>query len=156
MDCKLLKGSDIKKYIKQIDNIYGLVEFTKKDKVEECEIKNLRILKINNKPHFILKNLTIPTLNLIVSNPRYTLPKVTVDMGAIPYVIKGSDVMRPGITKMEKFDKDSYILIVDENHDKPLAIGKTLFSSEEIEKMEKGKVIETIHYIGDEVWNSPQ
>ena len=50
------------------------------------------------------------------------------------------------------FEKCCFVVIRDEKHSKPLAIGEALFSSEEISKMEKGKVILNLHYIGDKIW----
>lgn len=92
---------------------------------------------------------TLQTLNKI--NP---LKKITVDMGAIPYVCSGADVMRPGITTIDEgIAKDSPVAVIDEKYGKILAVGISLFDSEEMKKMEKGKVIKNLHYVGDWIWN---
>ena len=92
---------------------------------------------------------TLQTLNKI--NP---LRKITVDMGAIPYVCAGADVMRPGIKAIEDgITKDSPVCVIDEKYGKILAVGFSLFDSEEMKKMEKGKVIKNLHYAGDWIWN---
>jgi PUA domain protein len=44
------------------------------------------------------------------------------------------------------------ILIVDERHGKPLAIGLSLCSSEEMKTADRGKVVKNLHYVGDRIW----
>ena len=74
-------------------------------------------------------------------------------MGAVKFIINGADVMRPGITDIEDgIRKDDFIVIIDQNNKKPLAVGIALFNSEEMRALPKGKVIKTIHYVGDVVW----
>ena len=74
-------------------------------------------------------------------------------MGAVKFVASGADIMRPGITNIpEGIHKDEFICIIDINNKKPLAIGKALYSSEEMKDLMAGKCIENIHYIGDEIW----
>jgi len=74
-------------------------------------------------------------------------------MGAIKFVVNGADIMRPGITKIQEgIEKDEAIVIVDENNQKPLAVGIALLSAEDMEKTKSGRVIKNIHYVGDELW----
>jgi PUA domain protein len=83
------------------------------------------------------------------------MPKVVVDMGAVPYVCKGANVMRPGIRRFEgDFAKDGLVFVVDEKHGKPLAVGEALCSQEEAQKATQGAVISNIHYVGDKLWNT--
>lgn len=75
-------------------------------------------------------------------------------MGAIKFVTSGADIMRPGIVELEEgISKDEIICIIDENNKKPLAIGITLMSGEEIQQATSGKVIKNLHYVGDRLWN---
>ena len=79
-------------------------------------------------------------------------PNVMVDMGAVKFMCKGANVMRPGIKKYTEFKKDSLVCIVEESQHKFLAVGKSLVASSELENMEKGEVIKNIHYISDRFW----
>jgi len=82
------------------------------------------------------------------------LPQVVVDRGAIPHICNGADVMRPGIVQVEgEFDGNSLVVVVDVDHRKPLALGVALLSSQEVRRCEKGKMVKTIHYVGDKIWN---
>ncbi len=141
--------SDIKNFMSKFELAKELMN--KKSSVYEDN----NILFIDNKPFFFRPEGSdwIPTLQLIL-NHNNILPKVTVDKGAIRFVVNGADIMRPGITKCEEFSANSFIVIVDENFSKPLAIGKALFSSEEIMSKEGGKVVQNLHFIGDDIWKS--
>jgi PUA domain protein len=79
-------------------------------------------------------------------------PSVTVDMGAVKFVCNGAKVMRPGITKFDTFSKGAVVIVKDQVHGKVLAAGIALEDSASAESMEKGYVIETLHYISDEMW----
>jgi PUA domain protein len=80
-------------------------------------------------------------------------PKAVVDMGAVPYVCKGANVMAPGIKRFEgDFKKGDIVLVVDEKHGKALAIGEVLYDSEEAKNVKQGIVIRNIHFVSDQVW----
>ncbi|MCD6264180.1 hypothetical protein J7L60_07235 [Candidatus Bathyarchaeota archaeon] len=83
------------------------------------------------------------------------LPAIVVDMGAVPYICRGADVMAPGITEVKgEFEKDELVVVRDERYGKALALGLSLFSSAEVREMRKGKAIKNLHYVGDEVWDA--
>ena len=84
-----------------------------------------------------------------------TFPKVIVDMGAVPHIANGAQIMRPGISKIEgKFAKGELIVILDEKYRKTIALGIAEVNSEIMQSMTKGRVINNIHYVGDPVWNA--
>jgi len=51
-----------------------------------------------------------------------------------------------------EFGAGAIVRVVDERHGKAIAIGRALFSSEEIQAMERGRVVENLHYVGDKIW----
>ena len=79
---------------------------------------------------------------------------VQVDMGAVPFVCNGANVMSAGINNVSpEIIKGQYVWIREENHHKPLAIGLALMDAKEMVTSEKGKAIKSLHYIGDKIWN---
>lgn len=132
---------------------YG-IECSKKDIVEVVEDNSLKLLVINQEPAFFYREKKlIPTLKYLQTHP--LLKKITIDMGAIKFIVNGADVMRPGIVEIEEgIQKDDCVVIVDQNNRKPLAVGIALFDTQEMKAMPKGKVIKIIHYVGDEVWKA--
>jgi len=81
-------------------------------------------------------------------------PYVTVDMGAIKFVCKGANVMRPGITKFSDFESGDIVCVIEESQKKFLAVGKAKMSSMELDGTSKGEVIKNMHYISDNFWES--
>jgi PUA domain protein len=79
---------------------------------------------------------------------------VTVDKGAIPFVLNGADIMRPGIVAFDKNIKKSDLVIInEETHKKPIAIGISLWNGGEFEEQKKGKCVKNLLYVGDDIWN---
>jgi len=81
-------------------------------------------------------------------------PYVTVDMGAVKFVCKGANVMRPGITRFSDFESGEIVCVIEESQNKFLAVGKAEMSSKEVEDANRGEVIKNIHYISDDFWES--
>ncbi|NHJ33390.1 MAG: DUF1947 domain-containing protein [Asgard group archaeon] len=95
----------------------------------------------------------IPSLRAL-NEGMVKLPTITVDMGAVPYVTNGADIMAPGITQVsDGLVVGDIVTIIDENFGKSLAVGELLFDGENIKKTEKGKVIKNLHYVNDSIWS---
>ena len=94
----------------------------------------------------------IPVLTLLL-NKQVEMKTIVVDKGAIRFVTNGADVMRPGITKIDpSIKKGDIVVIVDENHDRALAIGKSMLDAKQMEDINSGKVVKNLHTIQDDVW----
>ena len=145
-----------KKKLKEIKN--SLKDYSSiipaKANVEMLETDFNSFILINGQPHIILINENpYPTLKAIVDTNIHG-KRVVVDMGAVKFMANGADVMSPGIVATdEDIVKDDVVVIVDESHERPLAIGISLISGVEMVENNKGKAIKTLHYIGDNIWN---
>ena len=130
---------------------------------------NMEFPKIKNlKVHQILDDAQIITgegIKILKINEDYLpflsetkmlerFPNVMVDMGAVKFMCKGANVMRPGIKKFTEFEKEQLVCVVEESQHKFLAVGKAMVSSSDLENMEKGEVIKNIHYISDKFWET--
>lgn len=120
-------------------------DFDKKDELKET---NDFLYKNGEKFLIFQQSKYLPYIESI-SQKDY--PILYVDDGAISFVTKGADLMKPGIEEMkEDFQKDEIVIIKNKNFpNKILALGISLFSKDEISKLEKGKVIKIYHYLGD-------
>jgi PUA-domain protein len=77
---------------------------------------------------------------------------VTVDAGAIEFVSNGADVMRPGIVDAdEDIEEGDLVVVSEETHGKVLAVGRALTGSEDMIG-EEGRVVESIHHVGDDLF----
>jgi len=77
---------------------------------------------------------------------------VTVDAGAVEFVTNGADVMRPGIVDADPgIAEGDLVVIVEENHGKPLAVGRALTDGDDMTG-DEGRVVESVYHVGDELW----
>lgn len=127
--------------------------FGDKIQVEEADSETAKIYFINNKPLLAISdNTLVPTLfsNEILD----AFPRIVVNMGAVPHLCNGADLMAPGVVKIEKdYNKGGYVVVVDERHGKPLAVAIALEDSKTARSMIHGKIARNIHYVGDKLWN---
>lgn len=80
-------------------------------------------------------------------------PKIVVDMGAVPHVCNGANIMAPGVIYIEgKFGKSEFVVVADEKYHKPLAVGETLYDADEMKNIKHGVVVKNIHFAGDHIW----
>ncbi len=130
-------------------------------KIELPKQKNIKTHDVNEKGVIITGNeITavkigdniLPFLDDIPILEKF--PYVTVDMGAVKFVCKGANVMRPGITKFSDFESGEIVCVVEESQNKFLAVGKAEMSSKELEGIKNGEVIKNMHYISDIFWES--
>jgi PUA-domain protein len=126
-----------------------------KDKanLEVVETESIQLFLVNGKPVLAQTGENIyPTLTFKeFIDPA---PKVTVDMGAVPYICKGANVMAPGIKRFNgEFQEGDLVVITDEKHGKPIALGEALYDTEKAKNVKQGIIIKNIHYVGDKTWN---
>lgn len=92
-----------------------------------------------------------PTLRIV---DLIEIKRVVVDMGAVPYIANGADVMSPGIASADPDIKTGDIVaIVDERHGKTIAMGLALVDGVGM-KAPKGKAVKNIHHVGDRIWRA--
>jgi PUA domain protein len=127
--------------------------FKDKVNVEVFETESAEIFLINAKPVLAKAGENIyPTLRF--DEYLQTAPKVVVDMGAVPYVCNGANVMAPGIRRFEgQFDENDIVIVVDEKHCRPIAIGQILYDAEKVKGVSQGTVVRNVYYVGDKTWN---
>ena len=124
-----------------------------KPRIEVNVTKDLEIFTLNGKPLLARSGGELfPTLAFEELFP--FMSTIVVDMGAVPYVCKGADVMAPGVVNVRgEFEEKDLLLVADERHGKPLAIGVALFNSHAVKNMKHGKIVKNIHHVGDKLWD---
>jgi len=125
-----------------------------KPSIEVNETEDAEIFLFNGKPLLArLSGELFPTLTFEEIFP--FISRIVVDMGAVPYVCKGADVMAPGVVNIKgEFKENDFLLVVDERHGKPLAIGVALFNSQVMKNVKHGKIVKNVHYVGDKLWKA--
>jgi len=127
--------------------------FGHKPRIEVIGVKGRNVYFIDGSPMLVISNNTMfPTL--IFDRYINSLPKVVVDMGAVPHMCNGADVMAPGIVEINgEFEKNDLVVVVDERNRQALAIAQALHNSEELKNLKKGKIFKNLHHVGDDIWN---
>jgi len=152
-----LKGRDTRLFLAELRESLGLdLEefFGTKPRIELLETRDCEVFLSNGKAVLLrMDDNIVPTLLFDEYLP--LLPRVVVDMGAIPHICNGADVMAPGILRVEgEFSKDDLVLVVDERHGRPLAVGRALTDSETVKSAKHGRVVKNLHYVGDKIWKT--
>ncbi len=145
-----------KKKLKKIkeDLGYFSILIHPESRVEILESDLYDFILIDGRPLIMMiDDIPVPTLKGALEH-EIIVNYVVVDMGAVKFVAKGADIMSPGITEADLNIKEGdFVIVVDETHRKPLSVGKSLISGQEMVENKEGKAIKTIHYIGDKIWN---
>jgi PUA domain protein len=148
---KQFNKSQVKELNEKLQELYGLEQFFAKKDIVELHDK-VYVVKDRQLLFFYRENVLIPSLSLLLKD--LFLKKVVVDMGAVRFVVNGADIMRPGIVQADQsIQKEEPIVIVDQTHGKPLAVGLALLSGVELMEKDSGKVVANIHYVGDKIWD---
>ena len=146
---KVLGRRDVKRLKAEAGSLLGSVNT---NAVSQATLEDGSTVYIFSKEMILAKKTDIlfPTLiNSVIDD----LPSALVDMGAIPYVCNGANVMAPGIMDIEgDFEKNGLLVIRDVKHKKALGIGAAICSSAEMRELKKGKAILNLHYVGDKIW----
>ncbi|MEM4513605.1 MAG: PUA domain-containing protein [Ignisphaera sp.] len=105
------------------------------------------------------KDLYIPTLyviNMLYNTKKLlVVPAVVVDQGAVEPLKRGADVMIPGIKKVLKnFDKGDIVAVMEPGEKYAIVVGLALVSSAAIVPGARGKGVENISHLDDEIWST--
>ncbi len=142
---------------KEIKNLLEKNKFIKKEKINKKDIISYddkkQIYYVNKKPIIIkIEEKNIPFLKEKELIDWNYFKSIIIDMPAVPFILKGADLLRPGIVEYEDFEKNAVVLIKDEKNKVKLSVMKTLFSSDKIKNLEKGKIAKNLHYFNDKYW----
>jgi PUA domain protein len=153
---KTLRGKEAREILAKFAEQLKLdsTQLPRKGRFDLLSVEDFTIFSVDGKPFLVgRRERFVPALQNDHLVGR--LPRVMVDMGAVPHVANGADIMAPGVRKVEgEFPASTVIAVTDEKFGKTLAVGVALMSSDDMRATKKGKVIENIHYVGDPAWNS--
>ncbi len=137
------------------DQIGDSAKFFHADTIEVLETNSeVSLFMVNKKPLLMdTGDWVFPTLKGAIQFP-FPERRVVVDAGAIPFVVNGADIMRPGIVSVtDDVKANGPVQIVDERHGKTLAIGIALLNAPDMRARTSGKMCKNFHHVSDEIWN---
>lgn len=124
-------------------------------KVEGFTANKGEVFAVNGQPAlYVGGDGTVFPLLVLILKSNLPLPRITVDMRAVPHVCNGADVFRPGVKDIDLDIKSNQaVIVVDEKNSKPICVGKSLVDAKTMQGMTQGKVVQNMHYVGDGIWN---
>jgi PUA-domain protein len=148
-----LRRKEINAYSQAIADALGVDPFRDRDDIDLAEAEEWRLLIADNEVRgIIVVDRPFLTVRGLLAYPA-TKRWVTVDMGAVPFVYNGADVMAPGIVDADPAIRPGDLVWVrDERNLRPLAIGEARTSGPEMVASDKGKAVVSIHHVGDPLW----
>lgn len=152
---KRMRDKDVKALAQQIEDVCGVPVFTPADGVDMAESTDFDVVFVKGDILALVKDgkpfLTVRGILKYRPEKRF----VTVDMGAVPFVTNGADVMGPGITDADPdIAEGDIVWIRDARNGAPLAIGMALRSGADLSAKQPGKAVKMIHYVGDRLWKT--
>lgn len=143
------------KMLKDLESAFGEETAELENKtLEKVTLDEYSLILVESKPFlFEIEGHLFPTVRGALE---MGLQKrlVVVDKGAIRFVSNGADIMAPGILEADpEIKKGDFVIVVEETHRKPLAIGKALMEGQQMVDADSGKAIKSITYVGDKLWN---
>ena len=152
---KRMREKEIKALSKDLQDLFGVSVFDERDPVDMAESSDFNVIFVGQDIlGIVYEGKPFLTIRGILKY-RPAARSVTVDMGAVPFVTNGADVMGPGITDAdEAIAEGDMVWIKDIKNGAPLAVGKALRSGTELKNKAGGKAIKTIHFVGDKLWKS--
>jgi PUA domain protein len=143
---------------KEFQTVLGLLrdlgwDLPEHESGEIVETEAFTLILIQGEPMIMLmEGRPFPTVRGLLRHPlssRY----VTVDMGAVRYIVNGADVMAPGIVEVaDDVSRNEFVWVRDQDHGKPLCVGLALMDRKEMVGG-RGRAVKNLHHVGDEIWN---
>ena len=148
-----LRRKEVAAWSARLREEFGMHPPSDEDPIDEAEAGDLRILLRESKPFaLVLGDAIVPTVRGLLAFPAEKR-WVTVDMGAVPFVYNGADVMAPGIVDADPGIREGDLVWVrDEKNRRPLAVGRAIMDGPAMAREEKGKAVESLHHVGDDLW----
>ncbi|HNU40437.1 MAG TPA: RNA-binding protein [Methanothrix sp.] len=147
-----LKGSDARKIIAKIEPFLEDPSSLRQSSLEMAvSDEGVDLIFIEGRPLLMIveDQPFFTVLGAIEMMPYKRL--VVVDSGAVRFVVNGADIMKPGIVSADpEIAVGDLVVIVEERHNKPLAIGRALVAGTEMKG--EGKAVKSLHHVGDVIW----
>ena len=126
--------------------------FGSKTQVEVMEAKKVKVYVVDGRPLIAESEGNVfPTL--LFEEQLSSMPKVVVDMGAVPYICNKADIMGPGIVDIQgEFEPKNLVIVLDAKNRKPIAVSEAIYDSGTAASTRKGKLFKNLHCVGDEIW----
>jgi PUA-domain protein len=145
MSRHILSRKDYKNFIQKLQGLN--IDGTSMADIEIEANKKSEIYYFSGKPIFYNG---IPTLYLI-NYLKVKTHTVTVDDGAVPHIINGSNLFAPGILEMDPEIRKGDMVFIKNKDGLYIAIGEANDDAGNIMLSRKGEAVKILHYLNDKI-----
>ncbi len=151
-----LSKKEVKALRKELVGLYPNLplEIDRVEKIVEKEIGEIIVVD-GILAFYVYEDKYYPLLTLLLEKGYEWMPYVVVDMGAVKPLLRGADVMAPGIREVYgEFREGDPVVVVEEKYRKPFVVAKALVDSKLLAEglIRRGRALENIHRVGDRIW----
>lgn len=145
MSRHILSKKDYKNFMQRLQQFN--IDGTSMADIEIDSNKKNEIYYFSGKPIFYNG---IPTLYLI-NYLKVRTHTVTVDNGAVPHLMNGSNLFAPGIVEMDPEIKKNDMVFIKNREGLYVAIGEANDDAQNIMSTRKGEAVRILHYLNDKI-----
>lgn len=145
-----LRKKEVKKIVSEVKETAG-VEVPAGD-MDVIDFDKIGVILVNNEPLLIEYDGKhyVSVYGAIKLKPEKY--KVTVDEGALKFIMNGADVMKPGIVYAdERIKEGDFVYVTVEGKESPIAVGVALCDGNSM-MSGKGKAVKNLHHLKDRIW----
>jgi PUA-domain protein len=151
---KRMRQKETKVWLERLREAFGGGEFWPEgEMVDYGELPDFDCLVIENQVRCLIQG-DKPFLSLrglLAYRPKTRW--VTVDAGAIKFVLNGADIMSAGIVDADpELKEGDWCWVKEETRGAPLAIGRCSVTGPELIASKKGKGVKSVHVANDKLW----
>lgn len=148
-----LKGKQVKALGERMAEAVGVDMLSEEPAVDRARGVDLDFLIIDGRvAYLVLDEVAFPSLRTLLDRGLDTR-WVEVDEGAVRFLANGADVMAPGVSGADgEIAEDDWVYVRDARHKRPLVVGRALMSGPDMTVADKGKAVNTLHYVSDNIW----
>ena len=148
-----LKAKQVRALGQAMEEAVGVDMLSAEHAVDRARGLEMDFLLIDGRVAFlIVDGVPFPSLRTILARG-LDVRWAEVDEGAVRFLANGADVMAPGVTAADPgLAEGDWVYVRDGHHGRPLVVGEALMSGPDMVVSGKGRVVRTLHYVGDRIW----
>lgn len=148
-----LKGKQVKVLGARMEEAVGIDMLSSEPAVDRARGMDMDFLIIDGRvAYLLLDDVAFPSLRMLLDKG-LEIRWIEVDEGAVRFLANGADVMAPGVKDADPtISEGDWVYVRDGRHKRPLVVGKALMSGLDMIIADKGKAVETLHYVSDRIW----
>ncbi len=148
-----LKTKQVRTLAAMMQEVLGIDMLSSEQAVDRARGLEMDFLLVGGKiAYMVVDEVSFPTLHTLLAKG-LDAHWVEVDSGAVRFLANGADCMAPGVVNADPAIKvGGWVYVRDAKHKRPLSVGMALMPGAEMVVADKGKAVQTLHWVGDRIW----